>query len=606
MSASRRKMRYLVHALALSTLICACDDNPTWIIDPPPTSNNAIPIAVEWQHPFPQGNDLRRMWGFSDGSFYAVGEAGTVVRYAGSSWTMHETPTRADLHGIWASSPSDVYAAGFSGTVLHYDGTGWSLVPSPTSTDLYAVWASASNDVFVAGSGGSVWNRSGSTWTEYFVDPGKRFRALWGYAHNDVYVAGSNGTLYHFDGTSWTRIILGFNPQPTLEIRDLWGPAPGSLSLIFGDRILSFEGSTWTTFRAGVQNGYGLWGMSLSEQVAISAGLSTHMTNGTEAFYPTPTQEPLFDIWGRASNDYYAVGRYGNVAHFDGAAWAALNVGAADNIHDLHVGTISALAVGDRGTILRQNGSAWLPENVASGYDLAGVWDSGDGLSIAVGGYSVDGFQWRQAVLTNAGGGWTDVGAIGDANGYTSVWGTSATNVYVVGWGGEIMRYDGNTWLEVAPDSGDVATLRCVTGTSPTNVIAVGRTNDLRGLVVRYDGVSWRSVALASAEDLYSVWVLNPNVAFAVGSVGTILRFDGTNWSRMTSPVSEALFSVWGRSADDVFAAGWGGTILHYDGAVWRSLLPATNRNLNAIADAQMSGQILFAGDRGAVFAWTE
>ncbi len=79
-------------------MLAACSDSP--VIPKQPVEAPAELVALECQHPLPQGNDLRRMWGFSDGTLYAVGEAGTVVHFDGASFTIMDTPTREDLHGI--------------------------------------------------------------------------------------------------------------------------------------------------------------------------------------------------------------------------------------------------------------------------------------------------------------------------------------------------------------------------------------------------------------------------------------------------------------------------------------------------------------------------
>lgn len=576
----------------------ACDDPVR--IPPPPSTSKPIPISVRWEHPFPQSNDLRRMWGFPDGTLYAVGDAGTVVHYDGAFWTIVDVPTREDLHGIWASSPTNVYAAGFKGSLLHFDGVEWIRVRTPSTTDLYAVWASASDDVFIAGAGGTVWNlRNGKSFA-YHITSGGRFRAMWGYGHNEVYVGGSNSALFRFDGSAWVRIDIGVTLFGDIEIRDMWGPAPDSLSFVADRNIIWFEGTTWNAIATISPNVYGQWGFSLDDQVAVSAGTSTHLVAGEYVFYSTTTEEPLFDVWGRAGDDCFAVGRYGNIAHFDGNGWSAINRGPTEDLRDMNIVNTHALAVGAKGTILRRVGSTWNDESVGVGYDLSGVWVDEDGLAFAVGRYSDDGFQWRQAVLTNESGVWTNVGAVGDASRYFDVWGSSSTDVHVVGWGGEMVHYNGSTWSEAMPDSGDVAMLRCVSGTSSSNIIAVGRTNDLDGFIARYDGNSWQNTVIANVEDLNGVWVENAASAFAVGNLGVILQFDGSSWKRMSSGTSEALFSVDGTSASNVYAVGWAGTILHYDGEAWHRLVTTIHRNLNLIW-ARSNNEIYFAGEKGAI-----
>ncbi len=596
----KKSFLYASSRVGAATLLglLACDDPVR--IPPPPNASKPIPISVQWEHPFPQSNDLRRMWGFPDGTFYAVGDAGTVVHYDGAYLTMVDVPTREDLHGIWAGSPTDVYVAGFNGSLLHFDGAEWVRVRTPTSTDLFAVWASTSDDVFIAGADGTVWNlRSGKSFDYRLLSRG-RFRAMWGYGHDDVYVGGSHSALFHFDGSAWDKIDIGVTLYGDIEIRDMWGPAPGSLSLVADRNILWFEGPTWNAIATISPNVYGLWGFSLADQVAVSAATSTHLVGGEYLFFSTPTEDPLFDVWGPAADDCYAVGRNGNMAHFDGSGWSALNRGATEDVRDVHVGDTDALAVGAHGTVLRRAGNEWTEENVGVGYDLSGVWVGEDGLALAVGRHSDDGFQWRQAVLMDESGVWTDVGAIGDASRYFDVWGSSSTDVYVVGWGGEMVHYDGFAWSDVFPDSGDVAMLRSVSGTSASNIIAVGRTNNLAGLVTRYDGNTWQNTIIANVEDLNGVWVESDASAFAVGNLGVILHFDGTSWSQMRSPTQEALFSVSGTSGSNVYAVGWGGTILHYDGDTWRRLVATTHRHMNAVW-ARSESEIYFAGDNGAI-----
>lgn len=588
----------LAGLLLILGLAWGCENGLMPPVPPTPPGPSDLRVELQWEHPFPQGNDLHRMWGFPDGSFYAVGEAGTVLLYSGGAWTPVETGVREDLHGIWASGPNDVFVAGFGGTLIRYNGSAWNTITTPTSADLYAVWMRAPDDLFVTGTGGSVWNRYNGVWTEYAVAPGNRLRALVGYSHDEVYVSGSDASLFRFDGVSWNEVTIPLNLRGDLEFRDMWGPGPGMVSVLVGPSTVWTDGVTWS-FLSGSGAAYGLWGISLDNQVMVTAGGSRHLVDGVERLYPTPTTEPLYDVWGLANDNYYAVGRFGHLAHFDGTGWQALDRGDRSDIRGLSVTGSNAVAAGANGLVVRQNGTEWISESVAVGYDLWGIWQ-GEGLAVAVGRYTPNERDWRQAILVNSGGSWNDAGVPGEAHRLFDVWGSSSSDVYAVGWGGEIVHFDGLAWNADVPCSGDAAFLASVSGTSSDNVIAVGRTNDLHGLVCRFDGTQWTKTTLTGTEELAGVWVASPSHAIAVGSFGAIRRFDGTSWSSMTSPTREALFCVWGSSQSDVYAAGWEGTLIHYDGSRWSRLLPNTHRTIRSISGGS-PGEVYFAGDRGAI-----
>jgi hypothetical protein len=540
------------------------------------------------------------MCGFPDGTFYTVGEAGTVIQYNGT-FVQQVTPTREDLHGVFALSPSDIYACGFNGTLIHFNGTNWTTIETPTHEDLFAVWASGANDVFVAGTNGRVLDLKSGVWTEYVVVPGQRLRALWGYSHSEVYASGSKGSLYRFDGSAWTRIIVFDNPNFDAEVYDLWGPAPGSISLV--DRFdLTWFNGTWHAIALHPSNGLGLFGFALNQQIVVSNGLTEHLIGNQLTSFATQTQEPLFDVWGRSMSDCSAVGRSGSIEHFDGAAWQALNHELLADVHDVSPGPGGAVAVGNDGLILRHNGSTWSNEGLNGNYELAGVWQT-NGLAVAVGRYAPNKIDWRQAILMNTVGSWSDIGPVGTAQRLFDVWGSSAGNVYAVGWGGEILHYDGNQWNISDPGSGNAAYLLSIYGSSANDILAVGRTNDLHALVCRFNGTSWVKTTVTNTEELRGVWVEDANSAFAVGSRGAIRHYSNGSWTAMSSPTNEELLCVYGTSGSNVYAAGWRGTLIHYDGSVWRTLLPSTHRNINAIAGSSPTGLYL-VGERGSVWQY--
>ncbi|HTM20918.1 MAG TPA: hypothetical protein VL172_10430, partial [Kofleriaceae bacterium] len=67
----------------------------------------------------------------SDGTAFAVGQAGMLLRWNGAGWEIQSSPTGVDLHDIWGRGDGDYYAVGDDSTVLHWDGSDWQVLAPP-------------------------------------------------------------------------------------------------------------------------------------------------------------------------------------------------------------------------------------------------------------------------------------------------------------------------------------------------------------------------------------------------------------------------------------------------------------------------------------------
>jgi hypothetical protein len=91
----------------------------------------------------------------SSSPVWAVGAAGTIIRYNGTAWSSAVSGTTHTLRALAVGGASDVWAAGDYGTVLHWDGSSWSGVPTGITMNLYAIVV-ASPYVYVFGQGGTI------------------------------------------------------------------------------------------------------------------------------------------------------------------------------------------------------------------------------------------------------------------------------------------------------------------------------------------------------------------------------------------------------------------------------------------------------------------
>jgi sugar lactone lactonase YvrE len=242
---------------------------------------------------------------------------------------------------------------------------------------------------------------------------------------------------------------------------------------------------------------------------------------------------------------------------------------------------------------VKAGGKKWRMSQPVPGTALRGVWAASGGNALAVGD--------RGTILKYDGKKWAALGS-GTGSALHSVWGSSAEDLYCVGDAGLALHADGTTWEPV--DSGTDETLLDVWGTTGTGVLAAGfygiilddtftaahasgvalrsiwgsSAADLfavgeSGAVLRSDGASWKTMVSGTSRWLNAVWGSSGADVFAVGEGGTIIHYDGGGWKTMASGVSETLHGVYGDGPDDVYAVGDNGVVLHYDGASWQTIL---------------------------------
>ena len=138
---------------------------------------------------------------------------------------------------------------------------------------------------------------------------------------------------------------------------------------------------------------------------------------------------------------------------------------------------------------------------------------------------------------------------------------------------------------------------RGISGSSDSNVIGVGK----KGEIHRFDGSSWSQMASPGNEDLNDVEVVDANTAFAVGKKGEVLQLSGSTWTSIGGMTNEELFGVWAASATEVYAVGKKGEIWRYDGSSWFDESAAAGTSNKDIEDAWGDGSAFYAVDEDGV-----
>lgn len=162
-----------------------------------------------------------------------------------------------------------------------------------------------------------------------------------------------------------------------------------------------------------------------------------------------------------------------------------------------------------------------------------------------------------------------------------SVWGTSASDVWVVGAdagdGPYVLRWDGTSWERMA--TGHTGTLWWVFGFEGGPVFMGGE----GGAILRYEGGTFTEMTTPGTSTVFGIWGSSPADLWAVGGDsdamgGFAWRYDGTSWTEEPTLPADvagraAIWKVFGRASNDVWLVGSSGVALHYDGS---TLTPAT------------------------------
>ena len=99
-------------------------------------------------------------------------------------------------------------------------------------------------------------------------------------------------------------------------------------------------------------------------------------------------------------------------------------------------------------------------------------------------------------------------------NDLVSVWGSSATAVWAVGYNGTAVFYDGVQWQVQSPPIASTAVIWSVSGTAAGNVFAVGSDNT----VYKYDGTSWSAHTTIPSTNRPGVFVDGTNTMWIAGT----------------------------------------------------------------------------------------
>ena len=188
----------------------------------------------------------------SDGGLLAAGQLGEIHHFDGERWRK-----QFDLHvditilSFWAESPEKIFAVGDEGLVLHWDGETWQRMTSGTRSALYGLWGMDAEHLLAVGDFGMILRWNGQRWDEFHAGTESFLFDVWGDGLDDIFVVGLSGTIGHFDGRRWTLTPA----RARSDLLAVDGGEQGVFAVGAGGIALRHDGSTWQTDVTGFEGG---------------------------------------------------------------------------------------------------------------------------------------------------------------------------------------------------------------------------------------------------------------------------------------------------------------------------------------------------------------
>lgn len=264
-------------------------------------------------------------------------------------------------------------------------------------------------------------------------------------------------------------------------------------------------------------------------------------------------------IWGSGPRDIYAVGRSGRLVHSVGdGTWTAQSTATTSHLTGIWGSSATDLYVSVlANVILHSTGDGtWSHQTYTTGTTFRDVWGSGASDIYVVGPGAVHG---------TGNGSWQRPPQV-VADGVTySVWGTSATNVYVANSPDSSMLRtiyhstgDG-VWRAESTPAG--AQMQTIWGADARHIFAGGG-NQI--LFSTGDGVWTTQLTIPdTTEVVVALWGTGRDAVYACTQHGYFYRSNGAGqWSEaqpIQTPSGMGCFSMWGSAVDDIYLGTIGG-----------------------------------------------
>jgi len=156
--------------------------------------------------------DMRAVDVIGDGDVWTAGVSGRIYHMVGTSWTETNTGSHT-WNAISFASPTLGFAVGNAGWIARYNGSTWTVskIVSGYSGNLRGIFMVSPTEGWAVGASGKIFFWNGTTWTEDEDTGGQLWQGIMVFSGaNDGWIMGTNGAIRRWDGNNWND-----TPSPT-------------------------------------------------------------------------------------------------------------------------------------------------------------------------------------------------------------------------------------------------------------------------------------------------------------------------------------------------------------------------------------------------------
>lgn len=327
-------------------------------------------VADTWGNKLTSGMDfeLQSVWAFADGGSWAVGAHGALMQQDAGQWVWRQQGFSEDLFGLWVTDGGTVFFAGGGASVTERTTLAKKIVGTGTLRDLHRTsdggWLVASED-------GKLWLSAPGASIGTTVYSGASMQPLNGLIvdDDDAWAVGINTAVHRQPNGSWVRDV----PADVTGSQEWWKVARvGNRWVVAGSRgyaaVYALDAG-WAnpSPRETTQspNLFGVWAIDASTAWVVGGGAGIYRFHADTGVFDPQVLPPsfsgaLFDVWGSAPDDVWAVGSEGYAFHYDGSGnWTPVETGTRAMLErvrsrPLPGGGREVIIVGQRGTVLRK------------------------------------------------------------------------------------------------------------------------------------------------------------------------------------------------------------------------------------------------------------